>query len=434
MGGGSSPDYSAIISQYRPNLTPYEEVYKVIHADPELSLCESSTAAIAVEHLRKHGYTVHTSIGGHGVIGILKNGPGRSVLLRADIDALPVREKTGLPYASTKTMADHEGKMQPVMHACGHDVHVSTLMAVAELMAAAKGEWSGTLVCLFQPDEETIGGAQAMVDDGLYDRFDFQLPDIVLGQHVNPLRAGSVIVTKGPFLSAVNTLAVRVYGKGGHGSRPETCIDPILIASSIVVRLQSVVSREIAPTDVAVVTVGAIHAGEAANVIPDFADMKLTVRTFVPEVREKVLAAIERIIMAESDASHAPQKPTITTLDSAPPTTNDPKLATGLLHLFDGYFKENATEGTMNSASEDFSNLATSRDIPYLFWSFGGCDPEKWDDAEKNNKLDDIPVNHSALFAPVIQPTIKTGVDAFALAALSYLDKRTEIQRVTRRR
>lgn len=272
--------FSGVIDKYRPKLEPYEELYKYYHANGELSTQEKETAASITEHLKKLSseFDIRTGIGGHGQIAILKNGEGRTILLRADIDALPVGEKTGLPYASKKTQLDVDGVVKPVMHACGHDFHITSLLAAAETLIAAQSEWSGTIIFLFQPAEERGCGAQAMVDDGLYDtaKHACPIPDVVLGQHVFPLQAGKTGLKPGPLMSAADSFKITIYGSGGHGSMPHMTIDPVVIASHVVVRLQTIVSREVPPDETAVVTVGALQAGSTENVISDEAVIKIT--------------------------------------------------------------------------------------------------------------------------------------------------------------
>ncbi|KAL8687596.1 MAG: hypothetical protein Q9218_006275 [Villophora microphyllina] len=338
------------------------------------------------------------------------------------MDALPVLEKTALDYASKKTMTDANGTEVPVMHACGHDVHVSCLMAAAELLYAARSEWEGTLICLFQPAEELVAGAQAMVDDGLYTKHGLPKPDIILGQHVFCLhKAGTIALRPGPVLAAVDSPKIRVFGKGGHGSMPSHCIDPIVIASHIVVRLQTIVSRELEPGKVGVVTCGKFQAGTASNIIPDYADLELTVRSFDTKVQRQLLDAIERIVRAECEAGRSPKAPEITNVAHAPATVNSDGESKILKASFSKYFQDNATSMEPLSGSEDFSILARAIERPYVFWGLGGCDQVKWDEAKKNGTIGEIPSNHSARFAPVMEPTLQTGTDALALAALTFL-------------
>ncbi|MCJ1282294.1 hypothetical protein MMC26_001617 [Xylographa opegraphella] len=409
---------SSIVNRFRPDLSHFEQVYKDLHQYPELSGQEARTASIAESHLRRLNFTTHGNIGG-GVVGVLENGPGLTILLRADMDALPIAEKTGLTYASHHHMKGADGIERPVMHACGHDTHITSLMAAASLLISARKEWKGTLVCLFQPNEEHGGGAQAMVDDGLYDKI--PRPDVLLAQHVCPLRSGVVAIRSGPILSAASTLKVRIWGQGGHGSEPQNCIDPIVIAGYILVRLQSVVSRVMDPKEIAVVTCGSIHGGDAGNVIPDFVDMMINIRTYSQDSHSKALEAVEGIVKAECEASKVSRKPSIEVTDRFPLTSNDAGLVEALTKTFKGHFEDNFWEMSRSTASEDFSVLATAVAAPYAFWTFGGTEPTRWDDAYKKNKLSDLPSNHSSLFAPIIEPTLKTGIDACALAALTFL-------------
>ncbi|BFO19132.1 hypothetical protein SHKM778_55200 [Streptomyces sp. KM77-8] len=300
--------------------TDVENLYRDLHRHPELGLREHRTAGKAAGALRDCGYEVTEGIGGTGVIGVLTNGDGPVVMARADMDALPVRERTGLPYASTATVTDGDGAEQPVMHACGHDVHVACLIGCARLMAGRRDAWRGTFVALFQPSEEQGNGAEAMIDDGLTTKS--PRPDVVLAQHVLPYPAGYVGTRTGSFLSAADSLRVTVHGRGAHGSMPQAAVDPVVAAAMIVVRLQTVVSRELAATTPAVVTVGSIHSGSGPNVIPDRAVIELNVRTYDDATRTHVLDAIERIVRAECEASRSPKPPRSSgSPPSRPPST-----------------------------------------------------------------------------------------------------------------
>ncbi|KAK5798396.1 hypothetical protein VI817_004686 [Penicillium citrinum] len=338
------------------------------------------------------------------------------------MDALPVEENTGLSYASTNVVKGENGISTPVAHACGHDSHVTALMATSMVLHSARDEWSGTLICIFQPSEEHLNGAQAMLDDGLYDKI--PKPDLVLAQHVMPMRAGTVSIREGPFLTAADTFDVRVFGRGDHGSSPHTTIDPIVIGASIVMRLQTIVSREVVPGELAVVSCGSINSGHTSNVIPDYLDLKLNVRTFNPEVREKVCSAIHRIIEAECEAGGAIEKPKITRTYSCPATVNDGETVQVLRSTFKSFFKDRLVDAHDASASEDFSLLAKAAGSPYAMWMFGGIDEKVWDDAVTKGTVNELPSNHSPFFAPVIEPTLETGVDALALGALSFLKRK----------
>ncbi|PYI17209.1 putative zinc metallopeptidase [Aspergillus violaceofuscus CBS 115571] len=411
-----------IIAKYRPDLKPFEEIYRHLHQNPELSGQEQETAAVAAEHLRSLGFEVHTNLGGHGVAGVLRNGEGPTVLVRADMDALPVEEKTGLAYASTKTTTDAEGVTRPVMHACGHDTHVASLMASAVLLQAARAHWAGTLVCIFQPAEEQLDGARAMLADGLYDRI--PAPEVVLAQHVMRMRTGTVSVRAGRFLTAADAFDVRIHGRGGHGSAPHTCIDPIVAGAAVVSKLQSIVSREVPPGEMAVVTCGSIQAGHAHNIIPDYCDLKLNVRTYDAGIRKRVVESIRRIVEAECEAAGCVEKPLVRLTYSTPATINDGQLVETLKGSFGAYFEDGLVESEPAAASEDFSLLATAVGAPYVMWTFGGVDAETWDDAVKRDVVRELPSNHSPFFAPVIEPTLQTAVDAMAVAAMTFLQRK----------
>ncbi|OKL58864.1 hypothetical protein UA08_05939 [Talaromyces atroroseus] len=403
------------------DLTSYEDLYKHFHAHPELSLQEKVTSETVAAHLSQlKAYEIHTNIGGYGLAGVLKNGPGKTILLRADMDALPVKELTGLSYASSVTMRDSDGIEKPVMHACGHDMHMTCLLAAAALLANVKHEWSGTLIVLFQPNEERGGGAQAMVDDGLYSKI--PIPDYVFGQHVMRMRAGSVGSRPGTIMAAADSCKITLFGRGGHGSTPHQTVDPVLLAAHVVLRLQNIVSREVDPSDLAVVTVGSLQAGQTENIIADRAEIGVDFRTIKLETRQKIISAIQRIVEAECMASGSPKPPVITPTRRFPPTTNDKYAATQLAASFADHFEGFDGDIPRTSVSEDFSTLGTSQGVPCSFWLIGGIDPEVWDKAQGNEALvQEIPGNHSALFAPVIQPTMKAGVDALCLAALTFL-------------
>ncbi|PYH89698.1 zinc metallopeptidase [Aspergillus ellipticus CBS 707.79] len=411
-----------IIAGNRPDLRPFQHLYRQIHQNPELSFCEKETSAIAADHLRQLNFEVHTHIGGYGVAGVFKNGDGPTVLLRADMDALPMQEKTGLPYASTKTAKNKDGVEMPVMHACGHDTHVVSLMASAALLHSAREHWSGTLICIFQPAEELVSGARAMLDDGLYDKI--PKPDVVLAQHLMPMRAGTVSIRSGRLLTAADAFNVRIFGKGGHGSAPDVCIDPIIIGASIVMKLQTIVSREVTPGELAVVTCGSIQAGQTANIIPDSLDLKLGIRTYDESIRERVINSVKRIIRSECEAAGCEQEPQIDHVISTPATINDDATVQALLNTFGSYFKERLVDSDPANASEDFSLLARAVGAPYVMWTYGGVDHKTWDDAVEKGTVNKLPSNHSPFFAPVIEPTLQTAMDAMSTGALTFL-KRT---------
>ena len=396
-----------------------EELYRDVHAHPELPHQEHRTAEVVAARLRAAGCVVHEGVGGTGVVGVLRNGAGPTVLLRADMDALPVREETGLPYASTVTSTDGNTEV-PVMHACGHDVHVACLAGAVTLMAQAPERWSGTLVAVFQPAEESADGAQAMLGDGLAELVGDV--DVAMAQHVHPMPAGFVGTRAGVTLSAGDSMRITVHGRGAHGSMPHAAVDPVVLAAMIVVRLQTVVAREVAPGDSAVVTVGSIAAGSKSNVIPDSAVLQLNVRTYDDATRATVLAAIERIVRAECQASGSPHEPELELFDRYPLTDNDHEVTDWVADAFAAYFGDRAGELPRQSASEDFSDIPRALGVPYTYWGIGGVDPDTYRAAVDAGRVSStIPVNHSADFAPVIQPTLDSGTEALVVAALAWL-------------
>jgi hippurate hydrolase len=398
-----------------------EALYKDLHRHPELSFAEHRTAGIVADHLTELGYAVTTGVGRTGVVGVLENGEGPTVLLRADMDGLPVEEATGLEYASTARGTDPDGTDVPVMHACGHDVHVACLIGAAEKLVAERAEWAGTVVALFQPAEELGSGANAMVDDGLYERF--PKPDIVLGQHVGPAPAGTLGAHPGPAFAATDDLTIRMIGQGGHGSRPETTVDPILMASATVMRLQGIISREIAGSDTAVVTVGTLNAGTKSNIIPPDATLGINVRSYNPEVRDRVLAAIDRIARAEACASGAVEEPEIIPGFGFAALVNYRVARVRTLAGFRAHFgADRVVDRGAVTGSEDVGGLATAADAPIVYWILGGADAHAFAAAAAAGRIEqDIPSNHSPHFAPVIQPTLATGVAALSVAARTWL-------------
>jgi hippurate hydrolase len=399
-----------------------ETVYKDIHSHPELSMQETRTAGIAADHLRAAGFEVTNGVGKTGVVGLIRNGDGPQVMLRADMDALPVHEATGLPYASKVTATDRTGKTVPVMHACGHDIHVTWLIGAATLFAKSRDAWKGTLMPVFQPAEETAEGSQAMIDDKLFERF--PKPDVILGQHVMSMPAGVIAGRIGVTTSAADSLQIKLFGRGAHGSMPEASIDPVVMAASTVLRLQGIVSREVPPTESAVVTVGVLQAGTKENVIPDEAIIKLNVRTFDEGVRKIVLNAIKRIVNAEAEASGAPRMPEITPLDSYSLTSNDPDATKRVREALRAHFPaEKVQETKPTMASEDFGSFGSEWHVPSVFWFVGGTDPETYAKAKKEGAISKIPTNHNPHFAPVIHPTLETGVETLVVATLAWLGR-----------
>ncbi len=417
MSDGSAPD--SILSGLPDDLDNLEALYKDIHSHPELSMQEERTAGLAAERLKAAGFDVTDRVGGTGVVGVLTNGDGPTVMLRADMDALPVKEATGLPYASTVTATDPDGNETPVMHACGHDIHVTWLVGATALLAEAREAWHGTLMAVFQPAEEIAVGAQAMIDDGLFKRF--PKPDVILGQHVMPLSAGIIASQSGVITSAGDSFQIRMFGRGAHGSMPQASIDPVVMAASTVLRLQTIVSREVAPSDAAVVTVGALQAGTKENVIPEEAVIKLNVRTFDENVRRHVLDAIKRIVNAESEASGAPRPPEITPLDRYDLVRNDDQATERVRAAFAAHFGDERVIRTgPASASEDFGSFGAEWHVPSVFWFIGGIDADAYAKAEREGRLSELPTNHNPKFAPVIHPTLETSVETLVAASCAW--------------
>jgi amidohydrolase len=384
-------------------------LYLDLHQHPELSGAETATAAKLAGQLRALGYTVTEHVGGTGIVAVLRNGPGKTVMLRTELDALPVEEATGLPFASKVHAKDPAGRDVAVGHMCGHDLHMSALVATASIMAQRREAWHGTLVLIGQPAEETISGAEKMVKDGLFTRF--PRPDAVLALHVmNDLPAGQVGVVEGAYSSNADSLRITIYGKGGHGSAPHTTVDPIVIAARTVVALQTIVSREVKPGEFAVVTVGYLNAGTKNNIIPDQAELGLTVRTHSNQVRTQILNAITRIANAEAQAGNAPRAPVIERYEATDAVYNDPALARRLQQsLAAALGGDHVVKGEPITASEDFS-VFIAQGIPGFYLTLGGADPQKFAEAHASGTA--LPSNHSPLFAPDVDPALHMAINA----------------------
>lgn len=385
------------------------DLYVDLHQNPELSSHETQTAAKLAARLRSLGYEVTEGVGGTGVVAILKNGTGPTVMLRTELDALPVEEKTGLPYASKVHAKDDGGRDVPVMHACGHDLHMAALVGTAAIMAHSKESWHGTLMLIGQPAEEAIGGAERMIEDGLFTRF--PKPAVGVALHVgNNLPAGQVGITPGIYNTNSDSIRITIYGKGGHGASPHTTIDPIVIAARTILSLQTIASREVKPGEMAIVTVGYIRAGTKNNIIPDQAELGLTVRTYKTEVRKQVLAAITRIAKAEALAGGAQREPLIERYEGTESVYNDPALAQRLRAPLDAALgKENVITTEPITPSEDYSYFI-ARGVPSLYFSLGGADPQKYAETKAAGTM--LPSNHSPYFAPDVDPALRTGIKA----------------------
>jgi hippurate hydrolase len=395
-----------------------EIVYKDIHGHPELSMQEQRTAGIAGAWLERFGYEVTRDVGGTGVVGILRNGDGPTVLLRADMDALPMQETTGLVYASKAKGVDRFGQDSFIAHSCGHDMHVTWLIGAARILAENKEGWSGTVMAVFQPGEETGQGARAMIEDQMVHRF--PKPVVALGQHLSPDPAGTIGWRAGPVMSASDSWEVKIFGRGAHGSMPEKSIDPIVMAASAVLNLQTVVSREVGMQEQAVVTVGSLHSGTSDNIIPEDALMRLNVRSFNEEVRGRVLEGIRRILKAEAIGAGADREPAISVLGEHPLTRNDETTTRRLAEVFSKRFGDDQVhEMPPATASEDFGLFGAAWGIPSVFWFVGGTDPSVLKAAEENHTQ--IPVNHNPAFAPTLHPTISIGVQTLLIAASLWL-------------
>ena len=385
------------------------DLYVDLHQHPELSGTETQTAAKLAAQLRSLGYTVTEHVGGTGIVAILKNGPGKTIMLRTELDALPLEEKTGLPFASKVRAKDPAGHDVGVGHMCGHDLHMSALVATAAIMAHSRNSWHGTLMLVGQPAEETISGATAMVRDGIFTRF--PRPDDVLALHVgNELPAGKVGVVAGIYNSNADSLRITIYGKGGHGSAPHTTVDPIVIAARTILALQTITSREVRPGEFAVVTVGYVNAGTKNNIIPDQAELGLTVRTYKQDVRKQVLDAITRISNAEAQAAGAPRAPLVERYEKTNAVYNDPTLTQHLRTTLEtALTKDNVVAEDPIAASEDFAAFI-EEGIPGFYLSLGGADPQKLQQARATGTR--LPSNHSPLFAPDVDPALHTAITA----------------------
>jgi len=397
-----------------------DALYLNLHQSPELSTQEEKTAAKMAERLRALGYEVTQQVGGHGVVGILRNGKGPTVMLRTDLDALPVEEKTGLPYASKVLAKDPAGQSVPVMHACGHDVHMTAWVGAATLLARSKDQWRGTVMMVGQPAEEAGAGARAMLKDGLFQRF--PKPDFALAVHnLASAASGTVEYVPGYALASVDSVDVTLYGKGGHGAYPHTTVDPVLLAARTVLSLQTIVSRERNPLEPAVVTVGSIHGGTKHNIIPDEVKLQLTVRTYKPEVRKQVLEAIERIAKGESLASGSPRPPSIAIVEGTPATYNDPELMKRVVPAVARVLgAQNLREGTPTMGGEDFSEYGRAGVPAVMLW-IGTVESAKHQAAQKAGET--LPSLHSGAFAPDRERTVRTGVTALVTGALELLGR-----------
>jgi amidohydrolase len=397
-----------------------EAFYLDLHRNPELSLHEQQTAAKLAARMKALGYEVTTGVGGTGVVAVLGNGQGPTVLLRTDMDALPVEEKTGLPYASQVVVKSDSGATVPVMHACGHDVHMSSWFGTAKLMATNRQRWHGTLILIGQPAEEIGTGASAMLKDGLFTRF--PKPNFALAIHDDAgLPAGQVGYTSGYTMASSDSVDITIFGRGGHGAQPQNTVDPIVIAARTVLALQTIVSRENNPLDPAVITVGTIHGGTKNNIIPDEVKLELTVRSYKPEVRKRLLASIERVAKGEALAGGAPREPLVKVEPAANATYNDPELTKRLASaLRNTLGQANVIEIPPKMVFEDFSEFSLAG-VPSVLFAVGGVEPVKFAAAQQSGTP--LPGLHSSLWAPDREPTLKTAITVEAMVLLELLGR-----------
>jgi len=417
--GASAQRPSSIEAEVAAVYAQADTLYRDLHQHPELSGREQQTAARLAGGLRELGFEVTTGVGGTGVVGVLKNGPGPTVMLRTELDALPVTESTGLPYASVVRTKDDTGADVGVMHACGHDVHMAAWMSTARIMVADRSRWSGTLVVVGQPAEELIAGAKKMLADGLLTRF--PRPDFALAVHDDArLPAGVVGYHAGPILTNADSVDITIFGRGGHGARPEATVDPVVIAARIVLALQTIVSRENSPFDPAVITVGTIHGGTKNNIIPDSVKLQLTVRSFTQPVRERLLAAIRRNVKAEAAAADAPREPLIELVEGANALVNDPALTERVKDALVRELGPSVKDAPPEMASEDFAEFHGAG-VPALMLRIGAVPPAKYEAAMKGGAP--LPSLHSAQFAPDREPTIKAAIAAEVIALRTLMPK-----------
>lgn len=392
---------SELVDRYTPPLQRYEDLYRELHATPDLSGEEEGTARRVSQWLKElGGYDVSSGIGGHGVVGVLRNGGTKTVLLRAELDALPLAERTMLPFASTRVIQSvlNQKLTVPLMHACGHDLHMSAQLAAAELLYTCREHWQGTLIVLFQPSEENAKGAKAMVADGLYDpmKHNIPIPDVALGGHCMPLRAGMIKTRCGVINASADSFKVTIIGRGGHAARPHTTVDPVIVACNIVVKLQQIVSRLTNPLEPAVLTVGSIHAGSAPNIIADQATLEINIRAFNAEVRAKIIDSMTRIIHGEAQMHQTPEPPRIEVTSDFPLLVNAEQATTVVIDAMRAYFgAEFGDDATASAGSEDFADLSPSpNNIPLVFWNYGCIAQDIWDRAVKDGTLSQIPGQH----------------------------------------
>lgn len=420
----------AIRVQVEATFENIQTLYRHLHQYPELPFKEHRTSERLAEALEGLGYEVTRGVGGTGVVALLRNGEGPTVMLRSDMDALPIKEETGLDFASWETAVGEDGGRIPLMHACGHDLHSSCVVGAASVLAALKERWRGTLMLVCQPAEEIFGGAKAMLEDGLYERF--ARPDVILGQHNMPALAGTVGHIAGRAMAAASNLAVTIHGAGGHGSMPAQTMDPVVIAAHVVTRLQAIVSREVPPEETVVVTVGKLHAGTQANIIPHSAELEINIRSFDNALHRQVIASIERIIRAECEAGRSPSPPEFRVLNETIALHNDARAVAHVRRAHGEHFGEACLYDMQRlNGSEDFPFFGNAEaggfggdDIPCVYWFIGATPADRWQATPGKNvseRMRHLEMPHSPYYFPGNPVTMRTGIEAMAAGALAYL-------------
>lgn len=413
-------DIAQLLHSHQADLSWQREFYEDLHEHPELSGQEQETSQRILKELRRFNCEIISPIGGFGIVAVFRNGEGPTALMRADFDGLPIKEETGVSFASTRIRPGADGSMTGLMHACGHDMHTAALMGTCAILDTHREAWSGTFLALFQPSEENAQGANAMVADGLVNRV--PRPDVCLGQHIMPGRAGEVQTMPGAQFAACDSIRIRLFGRSAHGSMPHRSIDPTFMAAMIIVRLQGLVAREVSPEHFAVISVGTLRSGATNNIIPDSAELVLNCRFYDNSLKRRVYAAIKRVVFAESQASGAPRDPEMEFFGHGDLIDNDPEVFTTVRPNFDRVFGAESVDAQRTTVSEDFGNLARAFGSPYLFWVVGCTPRELWDRAVAENRVEqDVPVNHMSTFLPEYAPTVDAATKAGATAALTYL-------------
>ncbi|MFC5938338.1 amidohydrolase [Corynebacterium choanae] len=409
-----------LVQHHRADLSFQQACYQWLHAHPELSGQEANTAATIAEYLERFDCEITRNIGGHGLVAVFRNGKGPTVLFRADFDGLPVEEITGVPFASQEVAIGKDGNPTKVMHACGHDMHTTAALGACAILDEHRADWHGTVVMLFQPAEEDSTGAAAMVADGLQDII--PAPDVCLGQHIVPGPAGQVMTMPGAALAACDSVTITIFGQSAHGSMPHHSIDPTVVAAMIILRLQTIVAREISPEDFAVISVGTLQSGHTNNTIPGTATLTLNCRFYDDAVKATVYAAIERVVRAECVASGCVQEPTFSWFAHGELTDNDETVFSAVRPVFDALFGQDSVTATRWTASEDFPFIPQAFGAPYLFWTVGVTPRPQWHAAAAQGQLEQvIPGNHMGTFLPDYEPSVQACTQAAAAAILTYV-------------